>query len=183
MNRQSKDLIAYLLSKFEIKLESIVLIKLVYLSEIEAIEKYGKRFTDLKFIHYKHGPYANELHDSYESNMFTSFNIEGKDPDLLGVVETVVNKWKPIITGVGIQGLINKTYHTLPFQETSFNEEIDFKKYIGNKYISKTVVSKKKYKTLSNPNIKLYSGRELQSSVDEFLEQFKSLSCFSEAFA
>ena len=47
MNSQSKDLIAYLLSKFEIRLEPIVLIKLVYLSELEAIEKYGKRFTVL----------------------------------------------------------------------------------------------------------------------------------------
>jgi hypothetical protein len=172
MNKQSKDLIAYLLSKFEIKLESIVLIKLVYLSEIEAIEKYKKRFTDLKFIHYKHGPYVVELHNSYENNKFTSFNTKGIDTDLLAVVETIVDKWKPIIVGGGIQGLINKTYHTLPFQETSYSEEINFEKYIDNKYISKIVVKKKKYKTLSNPNIKLYSGKELQSSVNEFLEQF-----------
>jgi len=172
MNRQSKDLIAYLLSKFEIKLESIVLIKLVYLSEIEAIEKYKKRFTDLKFIHYKHGPYVNELQNSYEKNEFTSFNVDGKDPDLLAVVENIVAKWKPIITAGGIQGLINKTYHTLPFQETSYGKEIDFEKYIDNKYISKTVVNKKKYKMLSNPNIKLYTGKDLQGSVDRFLEQF-----------
>jgi len=172
MNKQSKDLIAYLISKFEIKLESIVLIKLIYLSEIEAIEKYKKRFTDLKFTHYKHGPYAKELQNSYENNAFTSFNLDGKDPDLLAVVENIVAKWKPIIMAGGIQGLINKTYHTLPFQETSFGEDIDFEKYIGNKYISKTVVNKKKYRTLSNPNIKLYTGKELQVSVDEFLGQF-----------
>jgi len=171
MNKQSKDLIAYLLSKFEINLEPIVLIKLVYMGEIEAIEKYKKRFTDLKFIHYKHGPYARELQNSYENNDFASFNVDGKDPDLLAVVENIVAKWKPIVIGGGIQGLINKTYHTLPFQETSYNKEINFEKYIGNKYISKTVVNKKKYKTLSNPNIKLYTGKELQSSVDEFLEQ------------
>jgi hypothetical protein len=172
MNKQSKDLIAYLLSKFEVTLESIVLIKLVYLGEIEAIEKYGKRFTDIKFIHYKHGPYANELHTSYENNAFESFSMKGNDPDLLTVAETIVKKWKPVIIGRGIKGLINKTYHTLPLQETPYNEEINFEKYIGNKYISKTVVNKRKYKTLSNPNIKLYTGRELQSSVDEFLEQF-----------
>ena len=172
MNKQSKDLIAYLLSKFEIKLEPIVLIKLVYMCEIEAIEKYKKRFTDLKFIHYKHGPYINELQNSYENNEFASFNVDGKDPDLLAVVENIVAKWKPIVIAGGIQGLINKTYHTLPFQETSYGKEIDFEKYIGNKYISKTVVDKKKYKILSNPNIKLYTGKELQSSVDEFLEQF-----------
>jgi hypothetical protein len=138
------------------------LIKLVYLSEIEAIEKYKKRFTDLKFIHYKHGPYVNELQSFYENNRFTSFNIKGKDPDLLAVVETIVNKWKPIIIGGGIQGLINKTYHTLPFQETSYNEEINFEKYIGKKYISKTVVKKSRYRTLSNPNIKLYTGKEFR---------------------
>ena len=34
-----------------------------------------------------------------------------------------------------------------------------------------TVVNKKKYKQLSNSNIKLYSNKELQNSVDEFLEQ------------
>ena len=172
MNKQTKDLIAYLLSKFEIELEAIVLIKLVYLCEIEAIEKYEKRFTNLEFIHYKHGPYVNELQNAYKSNEFASFSIDGKDPDLLAVVETIVNKWKPIVIAGGIQGLINKTYHTLPFQETSYGKKIDFEKYIGNKYISKTVVNKKKYRTLSNPNIKLYSGKDLQSSVDEFLEQF-----------
>ena len=172
VNGQSKDLIAYLLSKFEIGLEPIVLIKLVYLGEIEAIEKYGKRFTDLKFIHYKHGPYAKELHNSYENKQFASFSIDGKDPDLIAVVEAVVEKWKPAIIGGGIQRLINKTYHTLPFQETSYNDEIDFEKYKGNKYMSKTVVSKTQYKKLSNPNIKLYTKKELQSSVDEFLEQF-----------
>jgi hypothetical protein len=172
MNAQSKDLIGYLLSKFEIDLDPIVLIKLVYLGEIEAIEKYKKRFTDLKFIHYKHGPYAMELHNAYESDVFAKFNIDSKDRDLLAVVDNIVAKWKPVVTGGGKKGLINKTYHTLPFQNTSFGEEIDFEKYIGNKYISKTVVSKKKYKTLSNPNIKLYTGKELQSNVDELLEQF-----------
>ena len=172
MNKQSKDLISYLLSKFEIRLEPIVLIKLVYLSELEAIEKYGKRFTDLRFIHYKHGHYANELQKTYEKGQLGSFILDGKDPDLIAVVETIVDKWKPIIVGGGIQGLINKTYHTLPFQETSYEEEIDFEKYKGNKYISKIVVNKKQSKRLSNPNIKLFSKKELQSSVDEFLEQY-----------
>jgi hypothetical protein len=172
MNSQSKNLIAYLLSKFEIHLEPIVLIKLVYLSELEAIEKYGKRFTDLTFTHYRHGPYSNELQNAYKNKKLTLYNLDGKDPDLLDVLETIVNKWKPIILGGGIQGLINKTYHTLPFQETSYNEEIDFEKYKGNKYISETVVNKKKYKKLSNPNIKLYSNKDLQNSVDELLEQF-----------
>lgn len=171
MNIQSKALIAFLLSKFEAKLAPIALIKLVYLCELEAIEKYGKRFTNLKFIHYKHGPYVRELQNSYENNEFVSFDI-GKDPDLVAVAETVLDKWKPIITGGGLQGLINKTYHTLPFQEAAYNEEIDFEKYIGNKYISKTVVDKKKYATLSNPNVKVYADKELQNSVDEFLEQF-----------
>jgi len=172
MNNQSKDLIAYLLSKFEINLEPIVLIKLVYLSELEAIEKYGKRFTDLTFTHYRHGPYSSELHTFYENNKSFPYNLKDKDPDLLDVIENVVNKWKPIVIGGGIQGLINKTYHTLPFQEASFNEKIDFEKYKGNKYISETVVKKNKYKQLSNPNIKLHSNKDLQNSVDEFLEQF-----------
>jgi hypothetical protein len=172
MNGQSKNLVAYLLSKFESRPAPIVLIKLVYLSELEAIEKYGKRFTDLTFIHYKHGPYSGELQDFYENN--TSYDPKGNDPDpdLLDVVETVVGKWKPIVLGGGIQGLINKTYHTLPFQETSYKGTIDFEKYKGNKYISEMVVNNKKYKQLSNPNIRLHSKKELQKSVDEFLEQF-----------
>ena len=172
MNKQSKNLIAYLLSKFEIKLEPIVLIKLVYLAELEAIQKYKKRFTNLEFIHYIHGPYDEELRDSYKNKKFNTFDIPNKDPDLLTVVDTIVKKWKPIIMGGGIQGLINKTYHTLPLQETSYGEKIDFEKYIGNKYISKVVVSRKQYKKLSNPNLKLYTNRELQSSFDSFLEQF-----------
>ena len=172
MNRQSKDLIAYLLSKFEITLEPIVVIKLVYLGELEAIEKYGKRFTDLKFIHYKHGPYANELHNAYENRRFSSFSIDGKDADLIAVAEAIAEKWKPVIIGGGIQGLINKAYHTLPLQETSYNDEIDFEKYIGNKYISKIVIDKKLSKRLSNPNIRLYTKKELQGGVDEFLGQF-----------
>ena len=172
MNSQSRDLVAYLLSKFETHLEPIALIKLVYLSELKAIEKYGKRFTNLTFIHYRHGPYSAELQSAYENKELTSYSIDDKDPDLLNVLETILNKWKPIVQGGGIQGLINKTYHTLPFQETSYNEKIDFEKYINNKYISKIVVDKKKYKQLSNPNIKLYSNKDLQSSVDEFLEQF-----------
>ena len=172
MNIESKELIAYLLSKFEIRLESIALIKLVYLCELEAIEKYGKRFTDLKFIHYKHGPYANELQNFYEKNKFSSFNTDKSDSELIMVIEAIVEKWKPIIMGGGIQGLINKTYHTLPFQETNYEEEINFEKYIGNKYISKIVVSKKQNRKLSNPNLKLYLNKKLQSSVDEFLEQF-----------
>jgi len=172
MNSQSKNLIAYLLSRFEIHLEPIALIKLVYLSELEAIEKYGKRFTDLTFIHYRHGPYSQELQNAYESKNLNSYNLDAKDPDLLNVLETIVNRWKPIVLDGGIQGLINKTYHTLPFQETSYNEVIDFEKYKNNKYISKTVVKRKKYKQLSKPNIKLHSHKELQSSVDEFLEQF-----------
>jgi hypothetical protein len=174
VNEQSKNLITYLLSKFEIKLESIVLIKLVYLGELEAIEKHGKRFTDLNFTHYKHGPYSNELQKSYENKKLAASGTKGGDPDLLAVVETIVDEWKPIIIGGGIQGLINKTYHTLPFQETSYGDEINFEKYIGNKYISKTVVNKKQSKRLSNPGIKLYSGKnkELQNSVDVFLEQF-----------
>ena len=172
MNAESKELIAYLLSKFEIKLESIALIKLVYLCELEAIEKYGRRFTDIKFIHYKHGPYANELQNFYERNKFSSLTTVRKDSDLKVVIETIVEKWKPIIMGGGIQGLINKTYHTLPFQETNYDEEINFENYIGNKYISKIVANKKQNKKLSNPNLKLYSNKKLQSSVDEFLEQF-----------
>jgi hypothetical protein len=174
MNSRSKNLIAYMLSKFEICPEPIVLIKLVYLSELEAIKKYGKRFTDLTFIHYKHGPYSSELQNFYKNNKRISYNPKEKhsDPDLLNVAEAVVNKWKPIVLGGGIQGLINKTYHTLPFQETAFNETIEFEKYKGNKYILETVVSNKKYKQLSNPNIKLYSNKKLQNSVNEFLEQF-----------
>ena len=172
MNSQSKNLIAYLSSEFEIHLESIVLIKLVYLGELEAIEKHGKRFTDLTFIHYRHGPYSSELQNFHESNESFPFNPENKDLDLLDVAESIVNKWKPIVLGGGIQGLINKTYHTLPFQETPYGEKIDFEKYIGNKYISETVVNKQKYKQLSNPNVKIYLNKELQSSVDEFLEQF-----------
>lgn len=173
MNSQSKNLIAYLLSKFEIRLEPIALIKLVYLSEIEAIEKYGKRFTDLTFIHYRHGPYSGELQNFY-NNTRVSYNPKGKepDPDLLNVVETIVGKWKPVVLGGGIQGLINKTYHTLPFQETSYNEIIDFEKYKDSKYISEMVVNNRKYRQLSNPNIKLYSNKELQNSVDTFLRQF-----------
>jgi len=172
MNNQSRNLIAYLLSKFEINLEPIVLIKLVYLSELEAMEKCGKRFTDFTFIHYRHGPYSNELHNFCEKNKSSHYDLKGKDPDLINVIENIVNKWKPIVLSGGIQGLINKTYHTLPFQEASFNDKIDFEKYKNNKYMSETVVNKKKYKQLSNPNIKLYSNKELQNSVDEFLEQF-----------
>ena len=175
MNSQSKDLIAYLLSRFEINLEPIALIKLVYLSEIEAIKKYGKRFTDITFTHYRHGPYSQELQNAYESKNFSSYNLEGKDPDLLNVLETILAKWKPVVQGGGIQGLINKTYHTLPFQEASYNEIIDFEKYKNNKYISETVVKKKKYKQLSSPNIKLHSHKELQSSVDEFLALLSGL--------
>ena len=174
MNSQSKDLIAYLISQFDTSLAPIALIKLVYLSELEAIEKYGKRFTNLTFTHYIHGPYSSELQNAYENKKFASFNVDGNDPDLLNVLDTIIGRWKPVVQGGGIQGLINKTYHTLPFQETAYNEKIDFEKYINNKYISKTVVDKKKYKRLSNPNIKLYSSKELQNSVDEFLEQFDS---------
>jgi hypothetical protein len=174
MNKQSKDLIAFLISQFEIELEPIALIKLVYLCEIEAIEKYGKRFTDLQFIHYKHGPYAKELQNSYESNDFVLSHATLGNPELLAVAETVLNTWKPRIIGGGIQGLINKTYHTLPFQESSYNEEINFEKYIDKGFISEMVVDKKQYEKLSNPNLKLYSSKnqELQSSIDTFLEQF-----------
>jgi hypothetical protein len=173
MNSQSKNLIAYLISRFDIRLKPIALIKLVYLGELEAIEKYEKRFTDLSFIHYQHGPYSSELQSAYENEMFASYKPNGKDdPDLLNVIETIVTKWKSIVQGGGIQGLINKTYHTLPFQEASYNKEIDFEKYKGSKYISEMVVNRKKYKKLSNPNIKLYSNKDLQDSVDGFLEQF-----------
>jgi hypothetical protein len=173
MNSQSKNLIACLLSRFDIRLEPIALIKLVYLGELEAIEKYGKRLTDLSFIHYRHGPYSSELQNAYKNKTLSSYNPNGKDdPDLLNVIETIVSKWKPVVQGGGLQGLINKTYHTLPFQEASYNAKIDFEKYKGNKYISETVVDSQKYKKLSNPNIKLYSNKDLQDSVDEFLEQF-----------
>jgi len=175
MNSQSNNLINYMLSKFEVCPEPIVLIKLVYLSELEAIEKYGKRFTDLTFIHYKHGPYSSELQNFCKNNAPVSYSENNKDPDLLDVIETIVNEWKPIVLRGGVQGLINKTYHTLPFQETSYNEEINFEKYKGNKYISKTVVDKREYKKISNPKIKLYSNKDLQNSVDMFLEQFNFL--------
>jgi len=40
------------------------------------------------------------------------------------------------------------------------------------RFLGERVVSKKQYRKLSDPNLRLYSHKELQSSVNEFLEQF-----------
>ena len=171
MNEQTKNLIALLLSKFPTEPEPIVLIKLVYLCELEAVEKYGKRVTDLKFIHYRHGPYSSELQNTYGDGLFSQINLNKIDPDLILAVETIAEKWVPRILSGGKQGLINQAYHTLPFQETAYGQEIDFNKHFGKKHLADVVVNRSLYKKLANPKIKLYTHKELQSSIAALLEQ------------
>jgi uncharacterized phage-associated protein len=187
MNEQSKKLITYLIANFNGKLGKTVLQKIVYLSELEAIEEYGKRFTDIEIKHYNYGPFAASLQPEvieehincrYENKHYYTQegpNKEGIDKDLLSIADTIIEKVRRYaeydFSGKVFEDFINKAYHTLPFQETPFGNEIKFEKYIGNKFINKMVVDNKTYKRLINPDIKL-QNKKLQAIVDKAMEQF-----------
>lgn len=139
MEKSDMAKVLFLLSKQS--MTHTKLMKLLYICELFSVDTSGKRFTNLDFVHYHHGPYVSGLLDSLVSE--NKVTIE--DDKLIklvsnddfkvskieaAIVSDVVDKWGAISLGEkNGSGIMNYVYHTLPFIETHFGKSIDFLRY------------------------------------------------------
>lgn len=56
-----KNLIVFFIRNFPRSLSRTELIKLIYLFEYHHVQIYGKQYSNVEFIRYKHGPFATEI--------------------------------------------------------------------------------------------------------------------------
>jgi hypothetical protein len=124
------------------------LMKLFYLAELRAIEVLGRRLTPARFYRWKHGPWSPEVALVADGIPQADFEVktgrtpEGHearfyrptkettfiqlDPGKVKIVDEVLGEWKYRKT----RELVEASKETVPFQEASLGESVDFDGYL-----------------------------------------------------
>ena len=112
MGDKLRDVIYYLTSRLGVIESRTKLVKLLYLSDVEAKERLGRTITGLRYIYHFYGPYApeiiekalemdgeeirevyNPLFDRYEYYAVKEEIDVGLDPDEIEVLNEVIKKY------------------------------------------------------------------------------------------
>lgn len=142
-----QDIIIYLTRKMPY-LTEIRLNKLIFAAEIYYIEKYGKRMTDIPFIHYHYGVWSPRIGaeaalisgtdilvktgktpEGHESTFFVP--VETKEvlvnisEEKISILEDIVRDWQFEPT----EKLIEFTKSTIPYRRSKFGEVLDLDRY------------------------------------------------------
>ncbi len=148
INHKLRDIIVFFTYKTKY-LTEIRLIKLIYLAELCAIEKLGKRLIDIDFKSYFYGPYSDvinltgqaisgkdiimEYKETNKNGLYATFFkttkdktcVEHLETDEFEVLDEVVRNWgfKPTVE------IVTATKETEPYLQTEFGDIIDLDKY------------------------------------------------------
>lgn len=148
INHKLRDIIVFFTYKTKY-LTEIRLIKLIYLAELYAIEKLGKRLTDIEFISYYYGPYSGvinltgqaisgediimEYKETNKNGLYATFFkttkdktcVEHLETDEFDMLDEVVRDWgfKPT------KEVVAATKETEPYLQTEFGDIIDLDRY------------------------------------------------------
>ncbi len=147
VNHKLRDIIVFFTYKTQY-LTEIRLVKLIYLAELYAIEKLGKRLTDIEFKSYFYGPYSNEIaitgqaisgediimeYKETNKGPYATFFKTTKDKTCvkhLGkeefkALDEIVKEWglKPT------EEIVTATKETEPYLKTEFGGVIDLEEY------------------------------------------------------
>lgn len=148
MNELLRNLLLYIvfhLQDEEADISSIRLIKLLYLIDIEHIERFGKPLTNIDWIRYKHGPYFNswprllkavsldiepEEFISKAGHKGRTYKTElDQEPELDEIksyaskvlIDNVLKKWMFEDT----EAILEHVYKTEPMHHAEFEEPLD----------------------------------------------------------
>ncbi len=147
VNHKLRDIIVFFTYKTKY-LTEIRLVKLIYLAELYAIEKSGKRLTEVDFKSYYYGPYSDEIVDTgqaisgeditveYEETnkgQYATFFktakhetcVEHLDDKECNLLDEIVKEWgfKPT------KEIVMATKESEPYLKTEFGDVIDLNKY------------------------------------------------------
>jgi uncharacterized phage-associated protein len=138
-----RELIHYILSDFPDKRVSTRrLEKLVYVAELEAIDRFGHRLTDLKFIRDDYGPCSHELLrlavEDFDFETFEFEGVEGRafrkpspmeytllDGETMDILRTIDSRWGQRSP----DALVEYSRSTDPYKDAELYAPIDFDKY------------------------------------------------------
>jgi len=138
-----KELVHYILSNYPDKRVSTRrLEKIVYVAELESIDRYGHRITDLDFIRHDYGPCSNELLrmavGEFEHETFEFEGGEGRafrkpkpvkyrllEEKTIKIMDTVNGRWGKRSPNA----LVEYARSTDPYKDAELYAPIDFDKY------------------------------------------------------
>ncbi len=138
-----RELVHYILSNYpDKKVSTRRLEKVVYVAELESIDRFGERLTDLDFIRDDFGPCSHELLrlavEEFEHETFEYEGVEGRafrkpkaieyhvlDEQTIEVVDVIHRKWSK----KSPDDLVEYSRSTDPYKDAKLKESIDFDKY------------------------------------------------------
>jgi uncharacterized phage-associated protein len=138
-----RELVHYILSNYPDKRVSTRrLEKIVYVAELESIDRYGHRITDLDFIRHDYGPCSNELlRMAVEEFEHETFEVEGGEgrafrkprpteyrlleEKTIKILDTVNGRWAK----KSPNALVEYSRSTDPYKDANLYSPIDFEKY------------------------------------------------------
>lgn len=147
INHKLRDIIVFFTYTTEY-LTEIRLVKLIYLAEIYAIEKFGERLTNIDFISHYYGPYSDEILSTGEAIAGEDITIEYQETtkgpygsffkttkektcvehltkEELGVLKEIARKYKFKPT----TKIVKDAKETEPYLKTEFGDAIDLDEY------------------------------------------------------
>jgi len=155
MGRCLENVIHYLCYYYPSTLTRTVLVKLIYLSELEFISLYQRRMTDIQFRYDNYGPFSWEIIDTAQDlidrgilSMEKDSNILGderyryralKKPDIKDLDEHSLKALQQVLekfSAYTFSGLIDYVYSTAPMRYTHKGEVIDLKKMCNSNQLS-----------------------------------------------
>jgi len=166
------------------------LIKLLYLADLEYYKNYGKKYSELKYIYYKRGPWTSQFHQLLEymkdeeiietknktenGEIFFIYSITNKlprhDVNLEDDINTIMLNNLFIYSESNLTQILEVVYTTEPMISTKRDDLIDFSKvplHIRNKRLQYKEKRKKQLEKIS----------KLQNQIEdhdfELLEAFK----------
>ncbi len=189
IDKKIRDIIVYFAFKTKFLTERR-LMKLIYVSEIYHIKKFGKRLTNACFYNYRYGPWSPDIdligevisgedilidyettRNGHEASFFkpnvseTTVNLSEEE---ISTLEDVLKDWKFKRT----YELINFTKSTVPYRESEFGEVIDFRKYVKEIILDEEIPVSSPYRILAKHYGSLNEKQLTDEDKEEILQEF-----------
>ncbi|MFQ6051153.1 MAG: Panacea domain-containing protein [Candidatus Hydrothermarchaeota archaeon] len=192
IDKKIRDIIVYFAFKTRFLTERR-LMKLIYISEIYHIKKFGKRLTNARFYNYHYGPWSPDIalvgevisgedilieyettKNGHEASFFkpnVSETTVKLSKEEISTLEDVLKDWKFKRTN----DLINFAKSTVPHRESEFGEVIDFDKYVKEIILDEEIPVSSPYRILAKHygslNGKQLTDKDKEKIWKEFLKE------------
>ncbi|VVB85116.1 Uncharacterised protein [uncultured archaeon] len=188
VNHKLRDIIVYFTYKTRY-LTEIRLVKMIYLAELCAIERLGKRLTDIEFKSYFYGPYSDEIattgqaisgedivmeYKETNKGLYATFFKTTKDKTCVEhlndeefeVLEQVARDWgfKPT------KSIVMATKESEPYKETEFGDMIDLDKY--KKDMDSTYRNEKLLTSVKQSMLEVQQGKGVLCATAEDIDSY-----------